>query len=326
VKKVFIVLLILAVLIVLFVNLPIANPKMEIQEPLVPFLEELCIPEGFDGQIVEHCGFTLCYSEEDEQPYWVAYVLTPQETVISKVQRQDNFREDPMISTKSAVLKDYKGSGYDRGHLIPFADLSWSEQSGSDSFYLSNMSPQVAALNRGRWQELESVVRTFSLEGPVCVVTGPVLTDGPFMTIGESKVSVPNYYYKVILDYCEPGFKAIGFVLPNSDCPKDLKDYAVSVDEVERLTGLDFFSLLDDTTEDALESSFDTSLWNFTSYSKKLAVTYGLDPDTARLEDSLTLYLKTDKAISESFSDKVLCFLFSVQSTIKRSLAYFRLF
>lgn len=231
----------------------------QVSEAIDP--EVLVIPSGAEGQIISHTGYTLCYSEEHEQPYWVAYVLTPEEVNNKVVSREDNFREDPAIETGSASLKDYKKSGYDRGHLIPFADLAWSEEAASESFFLSNMSPQNASLNRGKWQELEQAVRDFTKDGPVCVVTGPVLSGGPYKTIGENEVSVPDYYYKVVLDYDGDEFKAIGFVLPNEKCTKKLTDYAVSVDEVERLTGLDFFFLLEDNLENLLESVYDISLW-----------------------------------------------------------------
>ncbi len=224
-------------------------------------LEELAIPKNDGRNLVGHVGYTLCYSEEHEQPLWVAYVLTPQEVHAQSVKRKDNFRSDPAVPTGSAVLSDYKSSGYDRGHMAPFADLSWSEESGSDSFYLSNMSPQNGSLNRGKWAELEALVRTFADKESMCVVTGPVLTDGPYKTIGKNKVSVPNYYYKVILDYVGNEIKAIGFILPNEKCEEDLSYYAVSVDEVENITGLDFFFILEDSIEEKLESEYNFSDW-----------------------------------------------------------------
>jgi len=281
-------LLLLAVLSVLvFIYTPVTDPR-----PLVSSaadssvnLEELALPAN-DGGLTLHSGYTLKYSEEHEQPYWVAYVLTPAETVIKATDRADNFRPDPAIITGSATLADYRGSGYDRGHLAPFADLSWSEQSASDSFYLSNMSPQVPALNRGRWQDLEAIVRTFSLSGPVCVVTGPVLSGGPYKTIGENRVSVPEYYYKAILFHDGDKTRAIGFILPNDNCPDPVQSYAVSIDDVENMTGLDFFPLLPDELESAVESTFDLSLWDFTQYSEKLAASYGYDSSNMSLDDT----------------------------------------
>ncbi len=224
-------------------------------------LEELAIPRNDGQNLVGHIGYTLCYSEEHEQPLWVAYVLTPEEVHATPVKRKDNFRADPAVSTGSAVLADYRSSGYDRGHLAPFADLAWSEESGNDSFFLSNMSPQNGSLNRGKWAELEALVRSFADSEAICIVTGPVLTDGPYKTIGKNNVSVPKYYYKVVLDYVGSEIKAIGFILPNEKCNEDLSRYAVSVDEVEKITGLDFYYLLDDSIEEKLESSFEYSAW-----------------------------------------------------------------
>lgn len=230
-----------------------------VEEPESVDLELLALPSEENN--IKHSGYTLCYSEEHEQPLWVAYVLTPQEVNAPSIKRKDNFRADPAIPTGSATLADYKGSGYDRGHLAPYADLSWSEESGNDSFFLSNMSPQNGSFNRGKWAELEKTVRSFAENEPMCIVTGPVLSDGPFETIGENEVSVPHYFYKVILDYYGEEIKAIGFILPNEKCSGQLSEYAVSVDYVEALTGLDFFSLLPDSIENAVEADFNCLLW-----------------------------------------------------------------
>ena len=296
---------------------PVTDPRpyMEVEGEN---LELIALPVH-DGDIVIHNGFTLKYAEEFEQPYWVAYVLTPEETVVKAVSRQDNFRADPAIATGSATLADYKSSGYDRGHLAPFADLSWSEESASDSFLLSNMSPQAGSLNRGRWADLESVIRTFSLSGPVCVVTGPVLTDGPYKTIGENKVAVPKYFYKVVLFYSGERSRAIGFLLPNEACKEPLQSYAVSVDYIEQLTGLDFFSMLPDDVEDVLESTYDTDLWDFTEYSAKVAKSYGYDPDTATVSPVQVTSFEIRKE-PETFQEQVLYFLYVNFSSLKIEL------
>jgi len=225
----------------------------------------------FASQVVSHTGYTLCYSEKDEQPYWVAYVLTREE-INGTVARDDNFRSDPSITTGSATLSDYKLSGYDRGHLIPAADLCYSTEAMNDSFYLSNMSPQAPDFNRGIWADLEATVRNFAQnDGLIYVVTGPILSEGPYKTIGNSKVSVPDYYYKAILDYSEPETKAIGFILPNKGSDEDLQSFAVSIDTVEERTGIDFFPLLDDKDENALEASYSTSLWDFGQFYRSSA-------------------------------------------------------
>ncbi len=132
----------------------------------------------------------------------------------------------------------------------------------SDTFFLSNMSPQNPSFNRGVWKKLENLVRIWALENDeIYVVTGPVLTDGPFNTIGPNEVAVPKRFYKVILDYKEPEIKAIAFILPNERSTEALSNFAVTIDEVERVTGIDFFHLLPDEIEDSLESSFKAELW-----------------------------------------------------------------
>ena len=125
----------------------------------------------------------------------MANQLTAKE-VNGKYERSDNFRKDPHVSTESATLSDYKGSGYDRGHIIPAADMKWSPDAMSASFFMSNMSPQDPSFNRGIWKKLEEQVGKWALENSeIYIVTGPVLTDGPYQTIGVNKVAVPKYYY-----------------------------------------------------------------------------------------------------------------------------------
>ena len=151
-------------------------------------------------KIITHTGYSLLYNETHEQANWIAYDLTAEET--NKLfERTDKFISDPKVKTGTASDKDYKGSGYDRGHLAPASDMGWSTTAMAESFYYSNMSPQTPSFNRGIWKKLEELVRTCAIENnTIYVVTGPVLTNG-LQTIGPNKVSVPNYYYKVVLDY-----------------------------------------------------------------------------------------------------------------------------
>lgn len=211
--------------------------------------------------IVQHAGYALGYSEEMEQAVWVSYHLTANQLLGGRVSRSDDFREDPAVATGSAVLQDYKGSGFDRGHLAPAADMAWNSTVMSESFYLSNMSPQEPGFNRGIWKSLEEWVREQAVAcGGLWVVTGPVPEPG-LPEIGASGVDVPRLYYKVLLDLEEPDQKAIGFLMPNRKSSASLDFYAVSVDNIEAVTGLDFFSNLPDQQEDALESMVDFSRW-----------------------------------------------------------------
>ncbi len=210
-----------------------------------PATEPLALPYTADPAAIQYyAGFALLYSEPHEQPAWVAYLLTDDE-VLGTLTRTNNFRADPGISTGSAALADYKGSGYDRGHLAPAADMKWSSTAMSESFLMSNMIPQAPGFNRGIWKKLEAWVRDQTMANQeVYVVSGPVLTDGPYQEIGPNGVDIPKRYFKVILDYMEPELKAIGFILPNEKSSLPLSAYAVPVNRVEVITGLDFFYLL----------------------------------------------------------------------------------
>lgn len=214
--------------------------------------------------IIYHAGFALVYNEAHEQADWVAYELTAEETQ-KAFERGNVFMKDPLVKTGTAADEDYLHSGYDRGHLAPAADLCYSISAMAESFYYSNMSPQVAAFNRGVWKRLEGQVRVWARNnGAVYVVTGPVLNAG-LPTIGNNKVSVPQLYYKAILDYRKPEYKALGFVLPNAGSSLPLSHFAVTIDSLERLTGIDFFPALPDTDESTLEANICLPCWNWSS-------------------------------------------------------------
>ena len=224
--------------------------------------QELEIPAIEEGDLVyEYTGFVLSYNEEHEQAEWVAYHLTAEE-VEGEFPRRNNFREDSQIPSGTATLDDYKRTGYDRGHLAPAGDMKWSEEAMSDSFYMSNMSPQAPGFNRIIWKNLEALVREWALEnGELSLVPGPLLTDGPSETIGDSKVSIPKYYYKVILDYVEPEVRMIAFILPNKKRDYPLYSFVVTVDTVECVGGIDFFHLLPDDVEERLEGQAQYFAW-----------------------------------------------------------------
>ncbi len=222
------------------------------------------LPTSKTGQVVMHDYYSLSYSEKWEQAEWVAYELTKKETSGSN-KRTGDFREDRQVSTGSARLADYKGSGYVRGHLAPAGDMKFSSTAMSESFYLSNISPQKPEFNRGIWKKLESQVRTWAYRNVrIYVVTGGVLNSCD-ATIGSNEVGVPQYYYKVILDYKQPDIKAIALVLPNRKGTQPLSSYVESIDYVEDLTGIDFFPDLPDELENRLESNSDANKWTWKS-------------------------------------------------------------
>ena len=229
------------------------------------FSQQLELPKSAPSdQIVQHSNYTLNYSEKHEQAEWVAYTLSSSD-VYGSVGRTNDFRADPKVKTGSASLSDYKGSGYDRGHLAPAGDMKSTYTAMSESFYMSNMSPQKEGFNRGIWKKLEGNVRNWASDnGEIYVVTGPILT-GSYSFIGSNQVSIPNYYYKVILDYKEPEIKGIGFVLPHQKSSSSIQSFAVTIDEVERKTGIDFFHALPDDVEEQIESNLAIDKWSFRS-------------------------------------------------------------
>lgn len=254
-----------------------------------------------NAQIIRHKGYTLQYNEAHEQAEWVAYQLTDSE-VYPDIDRTNDYRSDPQVKTGSATISDYRHSGYDRGHLAPAADMEWSNTAMSQSFYLSNMSPQEAGFNRGIWRKLESTVRNWAIENEeVYVVTAGILEPG-LKDIGSNDVSVPDYYYKVILDYKLPERKAIGFILPNRKCSKSLADYAVTVDDVEMRTGIDFFHSIPDEREKELESKIDINDWSFDSYyERSTRVSFPINVNSASRKD-----LKALPGIGDVLSKRII--------------------
>lgn len=224
-------------------------------------IKDLEIPRNDkNGKFIVHTGFSLLYDENHKQARWVAYELTKAETA-DIFERTNKFNADPSVANGSATNADYEHSGYDRGHLAPAGDMEWSAITTAESFYYSNMSPQVPGFNRGIWKQLEEQVRDWAIKyGAVYVVTGPILTEG-LPAIGPDEVSLPKYYYKVILTYNNKSVQGIGFVLPNARSTESLDNYAVTIDTVEQLTGIDFFPLLQDEQEMAVERTICLKFW-----------------------------------------------------------------
>lgn len=232
-----------------------------------------------DHELHTYAGYTLCYRESYEQSEWVAYSLTRSQLEHKVTGRTNDFRADTLISTGSAKPADYKGSGFDRGHLAPAADMAWSLKSAHDSFLMSNMSPQAPSFNRVIWKLLEEAVRNWAQQyGTIYVVTGPVLEKNAeeYQSIGESEVAVPEYFYKALLIfipvYAESNsstyaissanekeieayrVQCAAFIVPNKGSGKDIYKFICSVDLAEERTGLDFFANLPDEVENLAES------------------------------------------------------------------------
>ncbi len=219
-------------------------------------------PTSTTRQIVNHPYYSLSYNEKYEQSEWVAYKLTADQIKHTKFKRP-YFTKDKKVKTKSAHYKNYTKSGYNKGHLCPAGDRKFSKEAYDGTFLMSNVSPQKHDFNSGVWNRLEQKTRYWATKYKgIYVVTGGVLKPN-LKTIGSEKVSVPEQFYKIILDYTKPEVKAIAFLVPHKDSNKALYTFVTSIDEIERLTSIDFFPDLPDDVEAKLEASKSYKDWSF---------------------------------------------------------------
>lgn len=224
-------------------------------------LLNVALPENTPETKKDYVGFTVSFNSEHHVPNYVAWELTGTEAQ-GKGPRDSKFRADEEIAG-CPTLEDYRNSGFDRGHMAPAADMKWSKQAMLDSHYLTNMCPQDHSLNSGRWSTLEDKCRQWAIrDSALVIIAGPVLSDIITRTIGSSHVSVPERFFKVILSpYSNPP-RAIGFVMANAKISDGIESMAVSVDQVEEITGYDFFTALPDEIEEQIESQANYRDWN----------------------------------------------------------------
>lgn len=287
-------------------DLSLVRIREDIKAMGLPALEE-------GDTLIEHSAMYMVYSEQHEQAKWVAHIVTP-DVLRGSVGRTNDFRADPKISTGSAVEADYflkyeqddgsyeyDGFGYDRGHLAPSADFRWSRKALSESYYYSNMSPQVPELNREGWADLEGIIRAYITMYPTTqlyVVTGPVLTDN-LLKIERSVngLSIPERYFKILYDADHQ--RGIAFLMPNAELSYPTESYAVSINEVEDLTGIDFFVTLDDVQERVIENQKEVSEWMPEKQKNDVAPIYPLDlPKNTFNTIQSKLYVGTGKDIT----------------------------
>jgi endonuclease G len=244
--------LFLLILLPFWVNAQPGNPSFEF-EKLVDFI----LPDHSDSDVVvRHDGYTLRFQDAYKVADWVAYPLLPEEINGQAVREGSTFRPDPDVPTGSALPIDYTASGYDRGHLAPAGDFHFSKSMMQQTFFMSNMTPQLPAFNRGIWKQLESLVRGWGIrDNGLYVVTGPVLKPG-LPTIGRvNQVAVPEQFYKVIL-YCHaPDIRMIGFLIRNEESHEPLTSFVVPVYDIEAVTGIDFFPLIPIDLQDKLKKT-----------------------------------------------------------------------
>lgn len=231
-----------------------AEAKWQATQTLPKGLEIPRYTSSRGGQLIAHLGYTVSYDADYKTPQWVAWELTADEAQ-GEVPRYNKFQPDPEVRGAKAYPTDYTNSGYDRGHMAPAADMKWSKQAMMESFYMTNVCPQNRNLNRGDWKDLEELERTWALKyGAVSIAAGPIYTSKSPIRIGGNNVAVPDAFFKVLLVGYPKHTKAYGFVFKNAAGSHPLTYYQLTVDELERQTGMDFFSKLPDAVERRVEA------------------------------------------------------------------------
>ncbi len=218
-------------------------------------------PKGTPEQILKRTGYVASYNKTTLLPNWVAWHLTAERTEGSVKRSGVDFAEDTEVPEPRATDWDYYNSGYDRGHMCPAADNKWSKKAMEESFLFTNMCPQNGNLNRGDWNEMEMACRKWAKKyGDLYIVCGPILYKCKHKTIGKNKVVVPEAFFKVVLRTGDNP-QAIGFIYKNTSGNRPKDSYVNTVDEVERITGIDFFPSLPDDVEKKVEAECDLGLW-----------------------------------------------------------------
>ena len=226
------------------------------------------------NDIIKHHALVISYNEEHEQANWVAHKIN-KKIIDGNVSRTNNFRVDNQIATGSSEEKDYflktklpsgkytyDGFGYDRGHLAPSADFKWSKTALSDSYFYSNMSPQLPEFNRKGWANIEGFLRSYVYENEtdLLVVTGPFYHENVKKSErSKNNMSIPDYFFKIAIDL--KNMLGVGFLVPHEKLTSPIESYMVSIDSIEAFTGYDFNFQLPDSAENKLEKEMEVKSW-----------------------------------------------------------------
>lgn len=233
------------------------NAQVKYEIPTLPEREDF-----FDRGM-----YAFSYNEAYELSSFVAYQLN-KSMAETYTENEGKLKEDEAILTGTANKKDYKNTGYVAGQLIPSGEFVLDENSSEQLLLATNIAPMKPAFYGMNWNEINRLIRAWCIQSnsTLYITAGPVLNDAPFSTIGDNKVSVPTRYYKVVLDL--ENKKAIGFIFKNGFVQNNLSFFAMSVDDIEKETGLDYFPLLDDTMENMLEKNFNKEQWDWQAIEK----------------------------------------------------------
>lgn len=233
-----------------------SSPTIDIND-----LDKVSIGKKLPSVLKDYEGFTVSFNPENKTPNYVAWILQGHETE-GATARSNNFWTDKDLKG-CPDTRDYSRSGYDRGHMCPAGEQKWSDQAMQHSFVMANICPQKHELNTGAWKTLEDKERVWAKrDSAIVIVAGPLYDTSDTETIGNNKVRVPSAFFKVLLAPYATPMRAIGFVYPNMKCDGNMEAYAVSVDDVEKMSGFDFFSSLPDEIEDDIESVVSFRDWN----------------------------------------------------------------
>lgn len=245
---------------------PQKEHKTQKKSEAVAQLEIPVLEKKAPSQILSYKGFTVSYNNNTRLPNWVAYELTATE-VAGDLPRKDKFRPDPAAKGPQANKEDYRNSGWDRGHMAPAADMKWDAEAMGESCYFTNICPQNPQLNGGDWKELEEKCRKWAEKhGRLYIACGPIILGNEHGTIGANEVIIPDKFYKVVLARINGEYRGAGFIFHNSPLRKSkisgkppvnrpLESYLVPIDEVEAITGIDFFPALPADTQNRVESA-----------------------------------------------------------------------
>ena len=226
-----------------------------------PGLEKVTLKPNTPEQIKEYTGFTVSFNKENHTPNYVAWELLGSE-IANDVERSNNFWQDIEIEG-CPQHKDYSRSGYDRGHMCPAADQKWCQEAMYDCFVMANMCPQDHNLNAGAWNTLENKERQWAQrDSAIMIIAGPIYEESDNKRIGEIGVRVPSAFFKAFLSPYVKEPRAIAFIYPNMSSPGNMQDYAMSIDDLEEITGYDFFSSLPDEIENKVEAKYSFTEWN----------------------------------------------------------------
>lgn len=241
-------------------DIPEVSPPYEMPDSIV----RICMPRPLDGiseQIIRKTSYIVSYNKDTKIPNWVVWHLTKEHTD-GPYKRISNFYEEESVTSPRATIDDYRGSGWSRGHMCPAGDNKWDGKAMFDTFSLINVCPQNANLNSGLWNSIEIDCRNWARKnGSIYIVCGPIFMNKVHETIGNNQVYVPEAFFKVIL--CLNGHpKGIGIIVRNTDGTRKRDLYYNSIDQIERITGIDFFPALPDSIENTVESEANINDWN----------------------------------------------------------------